>query len=256
MQVSTDDIRLVKAEFGQDARLIVVKDFATGEAELMVETPCDTTTPPTPQLMDVRVQIINLVFTFSGIVSMIGAILGSIPFFLSLPTQVAFHGLLSSVGLVVGFYIVFVIVLYTQRFPALALFVPLVISGVCVIGFSCSLLNNLAPLQLCVILFAQAASVVVYCNVSPRGISVPVCAGIMAVATIAAWCMGIYGYVVESDWISSGVVAAFSICLLAYNVVFIIHTEGNYDTSTAQKTLACMTYYCWPFLLGIKAVHR
>lgn len=237
MEVSSDLIRHVQQEYGANCRLVGMQDPETGDVELMVETLVDDV-PPQTLPMDVRLQVVSHVFQWSAVALFVTCVLGAIPLFISHNQHPMYNDALLVIGLaMVCSYILLVLTRSIYVFGAFWVFEMMFASMLCV------RLQNLAPIQLFAIEFAQAATIVIYCHLSPRVIDLRIMTVAMFVATCASWCLGIYGYVVEQDWFAAIIIGIVSILTLAYNVHFVYETEGRYDASMEQKMAAFLDYF-------------
>lgn len=75
---------------------------------------------------------------------------------------------------------------------------------------------------------------------------------VQIVATLVAWALSIYGFIVEADWIGGGVLLLLSAASITYNVRAIHATEDRYDASFDQGVYAILDFYCGWAVEGIK----
>jgi hypothetical protein len=193
---------------------------------------------------DVRVQIIFYIFSVNAILSL-GCML-----FAAIPYYHYFGHLQSQNGLIVAglcFVLLYAAMIFSVSKRALrsAIFLGILWWGSCIaiVGFLSALLVNIAPLQFMAIAFAQSISIVIQTRISPRNISINYSMGIMSVATLIAWGLSVYGFIVEADWAGGIVVLLVGAALVGYNTQAIRNTEAKYDASWEQGVTAVFDYY-------------
>jgi hypothetical protein len=70
-------------------------------------------------------------------------------------------------------------------------------------GFTAILLGDIAPIQFMAILFAQATVLFGYTFVTPRYINLRKIIALLCVVTILTWCLGIFAFYNDRDWITA-----------------------------------------------------
>ncbi len=207
----------------------------------------------TKPLTEVRVNIIFYIFTVHSFVSLFCVLIGAIPYYHYFGKTNTTNGFIISVTISCFFYLLMAIFTSTKDFLKNDVyFYSAIVSGsiwvlllAFTFGYFSALIYNISPIQFMFILWAQSCAVVIYTRSIRKDISSYKCAGLMAFAGTLVWCVSIYGFVVESDWIAASVILIGSFISLIYNTKQIENTEDEcYDSSFEQGVLACLHFYC------------
>lgn len=197
------------------------------------------------QLPDVRVQVIYYMFLVNAIFCVGCILVGAIPYyhyFGRRATEYAF------IGVAIGWSLTYVLMSFAvfEQYLQVALWIAglWAILTAAFIGFASALSYNISPIQFMLVSFAQSITMVIYTRLSNRYVSVVLSGVYMLIASVLAWILCIYGFVVENDWISAGVIAVLAIALVFYNTMQIQNTASRYDASWEKGVTAVLQYYC------------
>lgn len=209
----------------------------------------DATNPVT----EIRVNIVFYMFCVHSFISLFCVLIGAIPYYHYFGKTNTINGFIIALSLSLFFYLCMSICVSMKNFLTSDLYfygafffgAIWVLLAAFTFGYFSALIYNISPIQFMFILWAQAAAVVIYTRSIRRDISVYKCMGLMAFAGTAVWCVSIYGFVVESDWIAAAIILIGSIISLMYNTKQIENTEDmNYDSTFEQGAQACFHFYC------------
>lgn len=209
-----------------------------------------------PVLINARIQTIFYVYTANVIICMLCVLMGSIPYYDYLgknPTILSF--LFSATVLSATYFLMAYFIEQKNLNIAIGCLVVWVLSGIGFVGFLAALVVNISPLQFITLCMAQSLCIVVHTRLTTRKISITnvtlSCIGI----SLVVWCISIYGFVVEGDWMASVVILLLSFFVVIYNHRFIHLTGTNkYDITWQSTTTAIIHYYCYDAMRFIQAV--
>jgi len=114
------------------------------------------------------------------------------------------------------------------------------------IGIAAAVLGNISLLQLCCIYSGQSLAVVLMTEYSRHEIDVVASTVFMALASLMVWCIGIYAFVKESDWLSSILVFIFGAAGVAYRSHELGNLAPRFDSATVKKMDAIRCFYTDP----------
>lgn len=197
-------------------------------------------------LPDIRIQIVFHIFSVNAVFAMGCMFFGAVPYYHYFGERETVIGLWVSVASVMLFFTATTLLVWRKMNInyALATWVFFWTSTISFCGFASAALVNIAPLQLMAIIFLQSISIVAYTRFSPRLLSIQIVTVVQIVATIVAWSLSIYGFIVEADWLGGGILLILSAASVAYNVMAIFATEDRYDASFDQGVSAVLDFYC------------
>ena len=116
-------------------------------------------------------------------------------------------------------------------------------------GSIATMLNNTAPFELVIIVWAQTVAVIVYCRLSPRIlVPFPTAFLFMIGTTLLVWSASLALFVVEHDWSSAIVVLVIALACCAYHTFQLRKMEEYaYNSSWADVMLSIVQFYkVWP----------
>lgn len=205
-------------------------------------------------LPDIRIQIVFYIFCVNAVFAMGCMFFGAVPYYHYFGENETRIGLWTSLACLVVAFITMTFLVWRKLHINVAILASLVlwISTIELVGFASATLVNIAPIQFMAIVFLQSISIVAYTRFSPRLVSMQIVIAVQIVATIVAWALSIYGFIVEADWIGGGVLLLLSAASIAYNVRAIYATEDRYDASFEQGVNAILDFYCGWAVEGIK----
>lgn len=131
---------------------------------------------------------------------------------------------------------------------AMALLAGWVVCWIVIVGCTSNLLQNTAPIQLVLMLFAETVAMIAYCKLSPRSIQTFSAACYMTGAALLVWAVGIASFIYQGDWPSAVVILGLA-CLFTAHHVFAIsmHSSHAYNTSWQDSLVAVVRFYkFWP----------
>jgi len=203
-------------------------------------------------IMYIEVQLVYWAFVVAAIVYLMCGLLGSVPYWvldLDETHTAVIVTLCVSAGL---FYVLYIAMAVARKKPTLAIYLLVAWAFVAMVfvGSVAAALRILAPLQLMAVGWCQSLSVVIYAHSSPQHISPMWAAVWMFLATVVVWGIGIYAFVVESDWAASGVILGLGMALVGYNTFEIRAMLGrtDYTVSYADKVEVAVRYFVDPIL--------
>lgn len=124
----------------------------------------------------------------------------------------------------------------------------------CVVAFAGALsavARNITPLQAATMCFAQSLSVYGYTLSSPDGIDAMAAAIYMIFAALGVWFVGLYGFIVQQAWLSSGLLFFFGALSSLYLSVQ-VYFAHRYSLSDADCQLALVQFYTDPVMCAIQ----
>lgn len=209
-----------------------------------------------PVLINARVQTIFYVYTANAIVCMLCVLMGSIPYYDYIGKNPTILSFLFSATMLSVTYMLMAFFIEQKRFHiAIGCLVAWILSGIGFVGFLSALVINISPLQFVTLCMAQSLCIVVHTRLSTRKLSIRAmtlsCIGI----SVFVWCISIYGFVVEGDWMAAVIILLLSFFVVIYNHRFIHLTGTNkYDTTWQSTVTALMHYYSYDAMRFIQAV--
>jgi len=204
------------------------------------------------------VQTIFYVFTTNIIVCILCILLGSIPYydyFGKNPTILSFLFFMTS------FLVCYVLMAHfiEQKMlnQSIACLVAWILSGAGFVGFLSALVVNISPLQFVTLCMAQSMCVVVHTRLTVRKLSIRMVTLTSIAVSLIVWCISIYGFVVEGDWMAATVILLLSFFVVIYNYRF-LHMTGimKYDSTWQSSVTAVIHYYCYDATRAIQAISR
>lgn len=206
-----------------------------------------------PLLPDVSVQIMYFIFTANLLFCTFAITVGAIPYyhyFGYLSTRNIFVASLSLVG--VSYVAMSVCIVLKHVDIALwCLFFFWTLCGVFV-GFISAFTYNIAPIQFMTIWWAQSVTIVAYTRYSPQRININTATIWMGAVSAVVWCVSIYGFIVESDWIPGVIILFLSVLLVLYNRLHLQRVVGRYNMSWEDGVTAICSYYCFDMVRLLK----
>lgn len=182
--------------------------------------------------------ITNIFFTLGAI------LLASIPYYDYFGLSVTREGLLISGSCAILFYVLFSLSVSNIYTKLIFVFGFLWwVSFSFFIGFVCATVYNMALIQWLLISWAQSVALIVY--IKTCKIDWYITAVILFFTTLVVWSISIYGFVVENDWVMSGIILGMSALMIGYNVWQMQYVkDNNAGISWEQRVLVCAKYYC------------
>lgn len=202
--------------------------------------------PPLPKapVTDVYVTLLFHMF-MTNIFFTLGAILlAAIPYYDYFGMYTTREGLLVSGVCAIVFYILFFLSVSYERINLLiGMGFVWWISFSLFVGFISASIYNISLIQWLLISWAQSVALIVY--IKKAKIDWYVAGVILFCTTLVVWSISIYGFVVENDWIMSGIILGMSFVMIGYNIWQMMHIkENNSGISWEQRVLVCARYYC------------
>lgn len=195
--------------------------------------------------LDINITLIFYMFTTALCFTMVGILVAAIPYYDYLGAVATRDGL---IGTGIGAIFLYTGLLVSLSFAQKALVITFGIAwGLCFslfAGFVAASVYNIAPLQCFLVGWAQALAMIVYTRMSPQKMDVGTAAAVMLFASAVVWCASIYGFVVENDWVVSGVMVVWACLLVAYNVWQIKQIKNKYNLTWEDGVMVCAQYYC------------
>jgi hypothetical protein len=214
------------------------------------------------QLAKIPVQIIRLVFLGHAIFSaLIMTMSYLIYYWLSYDYDASVFVIAGSIVCTALFYVALMAIVSVPRLGgadspwALPIYFGFCMSLVVFAGALASIVKNIAPLQAGTISFAQCIVVYGYTLNNPRGIEPFHCALYMVLTALFVWFIGLYGFIVQQAWISSGFLFLYGIFSSAY-LALEIHQASRFTVSETDKRLALFQLYLDPALHLIDLVRK
>jgi FtsH-binding integral membrane protein len=199
-------------------------------------------TPQSRPIQDPYVTLLFYMFTCNLFLTLGAILLASIPYYNYFGLTQTREAFLGTGCATIFFYILFFLSMSFKRIKtAMVLGSLWWISFSLFIGFLSALIYNIALIQWLLICWAQSVAMIAYIKSIKIQEYLTVC--ILTVASVAVWLVSIYGFVVENDWIMSGVIAGMGALLVAYNMWQVKNVKGKFDLSWDQSVLVCLQYY-------------
>jgi hypothetical protein len=244
-----------------DARLFVNNGAIYLESELIPVKEEDTSpsliaNAATALPVDMKVQTVYNVFVAQSFASLACLVMGMPLYYWELQHVVALC-LAIIFSVCCGFsYILMLVFRKTQPQVAFCIWISFVMCGVIVTGCTASLVWNVSPFQLMMILWMQSITVIIYTRLSTRTLSAWYALTYMCLASIVIWGLFIYAFVVEHDWIASIVILCLGLACAGYEAyeIHLILDEYCYGNSWDDIILSVITLYGDPILRIIKAL--
>jgi hypothetical protein len=120
------------------------------------------------------------------------------------------------------------------------------ISFMPLVGIAAAMLGNISLLQLCCIYSTQSLVVVLMTEYSRHEIDVLASTVCMALGSLVVWCIGLYAFIKESDWLSSILVFVFGAVGAAYRAHQLGNLAPRFDSATVKKMDAIRCFYTDP----------
>ena len=209
--------------------------------EIKMEEPLVKNNPPFP-IQDVYVTLLFYMFMCNLFLTLGAILLASIPYYNYFGLQLTKEGFLITGCCSIILYVAFFLsVSYKQIKVAMVVGGLWWLSFAFFIGFFCAMIYNIALIQFLLISWAQSAAMIVYI----RSVKMEwyLTLVILSFASMIVWVISIYGFVIENDWIMSGVIASMACLLVAYNMWQLKNVKGKFDLSYEQSILVCLQYY-------------
>lgn len=194
---------------------------------------------------DLKITLLFYMHTTNLFYTMVAILMAAIPYYDYLGTEATRDGLIAS-----GICAIF---LYTGLFTALSfakkslmiLFGSLWGAAFAIfLGFLSASVYNIAPLQCLLVWWAQSLAMIVYTRLSPRNVDRGTAVSAMLFASAVVWSASIYAFLIEKDWIVSGVMIVWAALLACYNVWQIANVKDNFGMSWEDVVHVCAQYYC------------
>jgi hypothetical protein len=249
-----------------DARLFVYENKPNAiylESELI---PVDIAPiPPPPSLIEEAATTLPVDMHVRGVYNMfiaqccasLACLALGMPFYYWGLDHVVALSLVIIFSILFGFcYLLMIIFRKTQPYAAICIWFCFVLCGIFMTGCTASLIWNVSPFQLMMILWTQSIVVIVYTLLSPRTISAWYAFVYMCLVSIVVWGLFIYAFVVEHDWNASIVILSLGLACTGYQA-YAIHlamTEYSYGNSWEDIILSVITLYGDPVLRIIKVL--
>lgn len=198
-------------------------------------------TPPSP-IQDVYITLLFYMFMCNLFLTLGAILLASIPYYNYFGLQLTKEGFLITGCCSIILYVAFFLsVSYKQIKVAMVVGGLWWLSFAFFVGFFCAMIYNIALIQFLLISWAQSAAMIVYI----RSIRMEwyLTLVILSFVSMIVWVISIYGFVIENDWIMSGVIASLAGLLVAYNMWQLKNVKGKFDLSYEQSILVCLQYY-------------
>lgn len=206
--------------------------------------------------VDMKVQSIYNVFVAQNFASLACLVMGMPFYYWELPHLVALC-LTIIFSICCGFcYILMLVFRKTQPYAALCIWLCFVLCGVVVTGCTASLVWNVSPFQLMMMLWMQSIAVIIYTRLSTRTISAWYALTYMCLVSIFVWGLFIVAFVIEHDWIASIVILCLGLACAGYQAyeVHLILDEYCYGNNWEDIILSIITLYGDPILRIINAL--
>ncbi len=157
----------------------------------------------------------------------------------------------SIVGFAVNFgvslvlYAGIIYLLHTRHFEAVVIVALFWLPTVALsIGFLSAIVYNVTPIQFMLMSMIQSITIVSITRTSPDWMPWYLAAGASLASSAVVWCISIYAFVVEADWVFAGfLMLAGSLLLAAYNGRQVIRSK-TYVMNRESITTAVLHYYC------------
>lgn len=226
----------------EDAVVLTSTTFKT-TANLGEEIPPDEDLTVIPHVK-VNIQIVRHLFVVHGMLSYLVSIFGIVPFYLLLSVPyVSLVLLWASLGASIPLYWMLYWFRASPRWavPACILWA---LNGFVIICTLASVLRSMAPLQGTLIFFVESVAVILLGYAFTAEIDCWWAALVMASTGLAVWGLGLYAFVVEQDWITSGVL--FGVCVVLYPAYasYQIHRIHRYHLK--ELTTAVVQFFTDP----------
>lgn len=194
-------------------------------------------------LQDPYIILLFYMFSCNAILTLFAILVASIPYYYYFGYEFTREGFLVTGANCILFYIFFFVAFSTKHIKtAIALWILWWLSFSIFIGFISASIYNISLIQWLLISWAQSIAMIVY--IRTMKIEWYFTLSLLSAISICVWTLSIYGFIVENDWIMSGVIAGLSVLLVAYNMWQIKHVKGNFDLSWEQSMMVCLQYYC------------
>jgi hypothetical protein len=204
-------------------------------------------TSPVP---DMRVQSIYYMFLLHHLVLLCVLVFALPIYYIGLSRQATIIVLSTSLVL---FSILYVNMIFWRKFyqarVSMACLAGWTLCFAASIGSIATMLNNTAPFQLVISVWAQTVAVIVYCRLSPRIlVPFPTAMLFMMGTMLLVWASGLALFVVEHDWRSAVVVLCISLACCVYHTFQLKRMEEYaYNSSWADVMLSIVQFYkVWP----------
>jgi hypothetical protein len=125
--------------------------------------------------------------------------------------------------------------------------IGLVLVTILMAGAMAAVTGTIVPIQAATMCFAQCTVVFAVSLDHPTGVDPLYCALYMLIAGIFVWFLGLYGFIVQRAWISSGFLLVFGAASAAYTALQIRYSD-RFSVSDADTARALLHFYLDPVL--------
>lgn len=196
-------------------------------------------------LPDLSVQHVFYVHTANVLFTTCAMLMGSIPYFYYLGLGASHAGFF--VGIIAWSLTLTIlsVSLFTRHiFCAIAALGVLCFASAAMAGFTAAITYTIAPVQMLVVSCGQSIAIVIYTRLSPRHLD-PLLIGVVTLAaSTLVWCISIYAFIIESDWLFAGLIFGAAILLMLYNIWFAMRMTSRFDSKWTSVAEAICTFYC------------
>lgn len=176
--------------------------------------------PPPPALIDtsivsINIQIARHFFAAHALFFFFIPLFGIVPFY-----QLVKLPLIVSITLVIAsgvFVVILHAILYSQIWALYPSFILTVFNNYIFVVSLAAVGSTFAPFQGCSIMFIECTSAILLGFVFKKTIDPIWATLIMMLCGLAVWSVGLYAFINEHDWISSGLL--FVICVIGYPIL-------------------------------------
>ena len=204
-----------------------------------------------PSITAIHVQITLILFLTNATIAFSTLTLGMAPYSLLrlLPKQIALYVFISLISTNVLLYL---LMIWLKNAPSIIIWAS---SLILTMGSLCAVLDDIAPLQIAAIIFAQSILVALYTIISPRHIKPWLASLLMIMVGVGVWAIGIYAFIKQADWISAGIIFGLITIFAIYSSIQILYAD-RYTLSYNNITQAITNFYADPlyFVLRINSV--
>lgn len=153
----------------------------------------------------------------------------------------------------VACFITMQILVKTNLQASIAFMAGWLVCLIVIVGTVSNLLQNTAPIQLIIMLFAETVAMIAYCKLSPRQIKTFSAACYMAAAGLLVWAVSIASFIVEGDWPSALVILCLACIFTAHHVHAVHrHASHSYNSSWQDALTGIVQFYkFWPELVNL-----
>lgn len=195
-------------------------------------------------IQDVYITLLFYMFSTNIFLSLCGILLASIPYYNYFGIEQTKEGMLFSGICAILFYIAFFLSLSSKLHTRIIIATGLLwwTSLSLFIGFMSAILYNISLIQWVLISWAQSVAMIVY--IRSWKIEWYLTLVILIGTSLGIWLISLYGFLIENDWLMSGVIACMACALVAYNMWQVKNLKDRGDLSWEQTVWVCAQYYC------------